>query len=120
MRRIFITPLLWLLRLPIVPKQWKLAKDGKLQEIKTFFKFNPNLRDIKLRKKHNAHLKNGEPLSLAQRLVRVLWEGTAAEGRRSVVWDGRDEAGRTAPSGVYLCRLAAGGFTAARAMTLAK
>jgi len=37
-------------------------------------------------------------------------------GSYAAAWDGRDEYGRPAGSGVYFCRLQAGGFTAARKM----
>lgn len=43
---------------------------------------------------------------LAGRRVRVLHAGALAAGRQAFVWDGLDEAGRAAPSGAYLCRLA--------------
>jgi F420-0:gamma-glutamyl ligase len=39
------------------------------------------------------------------RRVRSLAEDAAAAGGRSLVWDGRDEAGRRAPSGLYTARL---------------
>lgn len=45
--------------------------------------------------------------------VRTLLDGPVAPGRHSVVWDGRDDLGREAASGVYFYRLDANG---ARAM----
>jgi flagellar hook capping protein FlgD/putative pyrroloquinoline-quinone binding quinoprotein len=45
----------------------------------------------------------------------------AAAGAQSLVWDGNDDAGRRAPSGVYFCRLRvqeAGGRTTERARTV--
>jgi len=43
------------------------------------------------------------------RLVRTLLDGeTRPAGRQDVAWDGRDAAGRTAPSGVYFYSLRAG------------
>jgi hypothetical protein len=35
-------------------------------------------------------------------------------------WDGRDDAGRLVPAGVYFCTLAVGGETATRKMLLLK
>jgi hypothetical protein len=46
---------------------------------------------------------------LAGRLVRVLVEGEIPAGSHEAVWDGRDQSGRSAPSGSYLARLVAGG-----------
>jgi len=57
---------------------------------------------------------------LKGRLVRVLMEETVDTDRHTVRWDGRDDRGHGAPSGVYIYRLAAGGKTQARTMTLAK
>ena len=42
---------------------------------------------------------------LRGRLQRVLLRGERGAGRHETVWDGRDDTGRTVPSGVYLCRL---------------
>lgn len=39
------------------------------------------------------------------RRVRVLYAGTRAAGQHEVRWDGRDAAGRSLPSGLYLYRL---------------
>ncbi len=45
----------------------------------------------------------------AVRLVRTVLEGEMrSAGRQGAEWDGRDGAGRTAPSGVYFYRLEAG------------
>jgi immune inhibitor A len=43
------------------------------------------------------------------RLVRTLMSGRQPAGQGSAIWDGRTDAGRLAPSGVYFCRLEAGG-----------
>jgi hypothetical protein len=43
------------------------------------------------------------------RLVRVLHDAAARAGRTEVSWDGRDAAGNSAASGVYLARLEAVG-----------
>ena len=46
---------------------------------------------------------------LAGRQVRTLAEGAFAAGDQSFAWNGRDAAGRSLPSGVYLVRLRGGG-----------
>ncbi len=49
----------------------------------------------------------------AGRCVRVLHTCTVlGAGEHEIVWDGRDDAGRPLPSGVYLCKIAAPGLTA--------
>lgn len=57
---------------------------------------------------------------LRGRLVRTLLDGPAPAGRQAVPWDGRDAKGAAVAGGVYLCRIRAGAFTAARSMTLVK
>jgi hypothetical protein len=52
------------------------------------------------------------------RLVRCLDEGVKKPGRYHSVWDGRDDRGRFAPPGVYVCRLDAGSAHAARVMLM--
>ena len=47
-------------------------------------------------------------------------DGERAAGSYSVTWDGRDEAGRNVASGVYLCRMVAGGYSVVRKMILMK
>jgi hypothetical protein len=44
-------------------------------------------------------------LDVRGRRVRSLWAGVLAGGERSLTWDGRDDAGVPAPSGVYVARL---------------
>jgi hypothetical protein len=41
-------------------------------------------------------------LDLSGRRIRHLFDGTFAPGPHSLTWDGRDDAGRTVPPGVYL------------------
>jgi len=50
--------------------------------------------------------------------IRTLVDGEQAAGYHRLVWDGRDAAGRAVASGVYLCRLEAGAFSAVRKMAL--
>jgi hypothetical protein len=46
---------------------------------------------------------------VAGKAVRELWRGAAGPGAQQVVWDGRDDAGSPAPSGLYFVRLATRG-----------
>jgi len=52
------------------------------------------------------------------RRLRVLAAGPREAGEHRAVWDGRDDAGRRLPAGVYLCRVTAGGASAARKVVL--
>ena len=52
--------------------------------------------------------------------VRLLIERTLSAGTFRIEWDGRDEAGMSVSSGVYLYRLSAGGFEHSKKMVLLK
>ncbi|GAB4341635.1 MAG: hypothetical protein Kow0037_28410 [Calditrichia bacterium] len=52
--------------------------------------------------------------------VRTLVRGMQETGTHTVAWDGRDEAGQTAASGVYLYQLQAGKYRQTRKMVLMK
>jgi hypothetical protein len=52
--------------------------------------------------------------------VRGLVSGERPAGRHEAVWNGRDDAGAAAPSGVYFARLRAGGAVSMRKMLLVK
>ncbi len=54
------------------------------------------------------------------RLVRTLAVGQFEAGAHTVTWNGRDEAGAFAPSGVYLYKLEAGDFSQTRQLLLLK
>jgi hypothetical protein len=54
----------------------------------------------------------------AGRLVRTLVDGSLEAGWHTARWDGRDAGGRRAPSGVYLCRMSAPGYSATRTLVL--
>lgn len=57
---------------------------------------------------------------VAGRVVRRLVDREQTAGRQSVVWDGRDDGGRAAASGVYLYRIRAGDETAVDRMLLVR
>jgi hypothetical protein len=50
--------------------------------------------------------------------VRILEEGRSSAGVHTVLWDGRDSGGARVMSGIYLCRLEAGGKVFYRKMML--
>ncbi len=52
--------------------------------------------------------------------VRVLVDGPVSAGAHVAVWDGLDDAGQPAASGVYLCRLAAGSLRQTRRLALVR
>ncbi len=53
--------------------------------------------------------------------VRTLMKGHAANaGRYTILWDGKDEGGMIAPSGIYLYRISAADFHSSKKMTLMK
>lgn len=57
-------------------------------------------------------------VNAAGQAVAVLCEGRQPQGARTVEWNGRDDAGRKLPSGVYVCRLEADGIVLTRKMIL--
>ena len=61
-----------------------------------------------------------EIFDVTGRLVHVLLKERRAAGLHEVVWDGRNAAGRAAASGIYFCRLSAGGTTDTQALVLAR
>ena len=61
-----------------------------------------------------------EIFDLSGRLITRLVEQPMAAGRYEVMWDGHDAAGRQLASGLYLLRIRANDFTAARRMMLVK
>jgi len=58
--------------------------------------------------------------SVTGQKVRELISGVVPAGSHSVVWDGRDDRGRTVSSGVYISRLTVGGASSARRMLLVR
>jgi hypothetical protein len=59
-------------------------------------------------------------MDLRGRLVRRLLDRDLPAGNHRIRWDGRDGAGRAMPSGVYLVRMRADGYTATAKMLLAR
>jgi len=59
-------------------------------------------------------------LSCDGRRIATLVHESGAAGQHVATWDGRDEAGRRMASGVYLCRLEAGGEVVTKRMILLK
>lgn len=55
------------------------------------------------------------------RLIRTLIDGTLlARGDHEYEWDGRDNGGRSMPSGIYFSRLEVGGYVESRRMALVR
>jgi hypothetical protein len=86
----------------------------------------PGLTSLRLLSPNPARLSHGVQLQLAPlcgaaasarvrvldvggRVVRDLWTGPACAGVRQLTWDGRDQNGRIAGSGVYFVSYEAGG-----------
>ncbi|UCE01579.1 MAG: S8 family serine peptidase [Candidatus Latescibacterota bacterium] len=78
--------------------------------------FNPSTR-IRFDLARSGHTRV-DILDARGRLVRRLADHVLPAGTTSLFWDGRDEQGRAQPSGVYLYRVAAERWSAARKMTL--
>lgn len=57
---------------------------------------------------------------LAGRLVRRLWDGQTAAGPGRVTWNGRDESGLQAGSGLYIARVVSASAVLTEKITLAK
>jgi len=80
--------------------------------------FNPSTRLVfQLAAPGRARL---ELLDLQGRRLRLLTEGQWPAGEQVLAWDGRDEAGRPLPSGVYLARLISAQGRATRKLLLMK
>ena len=58
--------------------------------------------------------------NVAGQVVRTLVDGAVEAGYHTAVWDGRDERGKSAASGVYFCRMEADGFDDSTKMVLLK
>jgi hypothetical protein len=80
--------------------------------------FNP-MATISFDLPRDAHVR-AEVFDLAGRRVSTLLNDVRAAGPQRVVWDGRDSAGRHAPSGRYLMRLAVDGRATTTKLTLTR
>ena len=58
--------------------------------------------------------------NVAGRLVRTLVDGDVEAGYHKAVWDGRNDRGEAVGSGVYFCRMEAGGFDGSTKIVLLK
>jgi PKD repeat protein len=61
-----------------------------------------------------------EVFNVLGRSISVVFEGQAAAGQNSVVWDGLDASGKPTASGVYFYRMTAENYTETRKMMLLK
>jgi hypothetical protein len=61
-----------------------------------------------------------EVFNILGKLIATPFDGQAAAGENSVVWDGRNANGELVASGVYLYRMTAGDYTETRKMMLLK
>jgi photosystem II stability/assembly factor-like uncharacterized protein len=80
--------------------------------------FNPHTR-LSFKVPRASHVKVRIYTVLGEE-VRTLVDETLPAGERTIVWRGRDDDGAPAPSGVYLCRVDAGGTAEDLAITLLK
>ena len=80
--------------------------------------FNPTT-EISFSVPKSAHVRVGV-YSMTGGLVAMLVDENLGAGTFRVTWNGRDGAGRTVSSGVYLYRMQAGDFTMTRKMLLLK
>ncbi|MBM4403099.1 MAG: hypothetical protein FJ042_01710, partial [Candidatus Cloacimonetes bacterium] len=46
--------------------------------------------------------------------IATLTDGRYAAGNHEMIWDGKDKTGKTAPTGVYFCRLTTPGTSVTR------
>jgi flagellar hook assembly protein FlgD len=57
---------------------------------------------------------------LLGRLVSRLMSGPQPAGSVTITWDGRDNAGMQVPTGMYIVRMTAGGFSASQKVLMMK
>ena len=61
-----------------------------------------------------------EDYNITGQRITTLVSGRLEAGSHTVVWNGRDETGKTVSSGVYLYRVKAGEFVETKKMVLLK
>ncbi len=81
--------------------------------------FNP-ITSIQFSVPDNAGPVELHVYNVSGRLVRTLVDDELTAGPHSVVWNGKDDSGRSLASGIYFAKLTAGGETAERKMALLK
>jgi hypothetical protein len=80
--------------------------------------FNPSTTiEFTLARRGHVRL---EVFNILGQKVRVVADAEYTVGSHRVSWDGRDEGGRVAASGVYLYRITAGDYVKARKMVVLK
>ena len=99
---------------------------GAQVEIPTAYRLNPNYPNpfnpattLRYALPADAQVTVAIYNAMGQR-IRTLVEGEQAAGHHRVVWDGRDDAGQAVASGLYLCRLVSGEFSAVRKLMLVR
>ena len=80
--------------------------------------FNPETR-IAFEMAREGHVELGI-YNLMGEKVKTLFSGSVHSGTHHATWDGKDEAGRNLPSGVYFYELKSGSFRQARRMVLVR
>ena len=97
----------------LVPREFELLQNHpnpfNPQTVIEFY--NPESRSV------HASL---EIFNILGQKVKILVDGDVAPGSHRVVWDGRDENGRPAATGIYFYRLKTATFDAAKKMLLLK
>ena len=103
----------------------KLVNDG-MPDVPTTYALHPNYPNPF---NSETTIRYGVPVpgevlllvyNLSGQKVRELVCGSQDAGMHTVQWDGKDDKGREIGSGVYVCRMAAGGYEHIRRMVLVK
>lgn len=99
-------------------------EDGDIAEIYDLLQNTPNPfnagTEIRYRLPQREDLVSLRIYDIWGQTIRALVHGEHPAGTHSATWDGRDAAGCDAASGVYLCRMRAGEYSAVRKMVLTR